>query len=207
MLDFASLTGPFLTVVATLFVVELTDKDAILLLTLAASRSAKLVFAAGSIAFTMTSAIIVLVGTALVTYVPIIWIKVAGGCVMLAYAVWTFARAAKNDGALGGAEKRILERGRNRELLAFLAIIASLALLDLAGDATELLTIVFVAQYQDILLVFAGAVLALVTACGVEVLLGSKMGKWLNARGARYVPAFVLLIIGTAIVATSILGI
>jgi Ca2+/H+ antiporter, TMEM165/GDT1 family len=200
------LLGPFLTIVATIFVAELTDKDALLLLSLATSRSAKLVFAAGSIAFTITSAVIVLVGSALVAYVPIIWVKVAGGAIMLAYALWSYVRGT-SEGRMDGEEKRLLSKGGNRDLYAFLAMLASLMLLDLAGDATELLTIVFVAQYRDLLLVFAGAVTALVVASGVETILGNRLGRILTARGARYLSAAVFLTIGTVVIVTSVFGV
>jgi putative Ca2+/H+ antiporter (TMEM165/GDT1 family) len=206
LIDLAASIGPFLTVLATVFVLELTDKDALLLFSLATSRSARLVFAAGVVAFTFTSAVIVLVGTTLVDHVPILWVKVTGGGIMLAYAVWTLVKAARDQSVKERAEKRILDRGGTRELYAFLAIVSSLALLDLAGDATELAIIVFVAQYRNILLVFTGAVVALVVASGVEAALGNRMGRWMSARGARYMPAVVLLIVGTLVVVTSTLG-
>jgi len=198
--------GPFLTIVGTIFVAELTDKDALMLFSLATTRSARVVFAAGALAFTLTSAIIVLLGSALVTYVPILWVKVAGGGIMLAYALLSYARGMKSDGRIEGEEKKLLSRGASRALYAFLAMMASLMVLDLAGDATELITIVFVAQYQNILLVFSGAVCALVVASGVEAALGNSLGRILSARGARYLSTLVLLVIGTAIILTSVLG-
>lgn len=45
----------FVTIAVTIFIVELTDKDALLLLSLATTKSARSVFAVGSIAFTLTS--------------------------------------------------------------------------------------------------------------------------------------------------------
>ena len=204
--DSAGLLGPFVTVVATIFIAELTDKDALLLLSLATSRSARLVFAAGSAAFTLTSAIIVLVGSALVSYVPILWIKVAGGGIMIAYALGGYVRGLREEGSLQREEERLLGRGGRRQLYAFLVMLSSLALLDLAGDATELLTIVFVAEYRDLLLVFLGAVVALVAASGLETILGNRLGRILSARGTRYLSTAVLLAIGTAVIVTSVLG-
>ncbi|MCL5068759.1 MAG: TMEM165/GDT1 family protein, partial [Thaumarchaeota archaeon] len=52
----------FATIFATIFVAELADKDALLLLTLATRIRSWTAFAAGSVAFTITSAIIVSVG-------------------------------------------------------------------------------------------------------------------------------------------------
>lgn len=76
-------------------------------------------------------------------------------------------------------------------------------ILDLAGDATELLTVVFVAQFRDILFVFAGVVLALVGASAVETALGSEIGKVLSARRLRNLSVAVFLIIGSVIILTS----
>jgi putative Ca2+/H+ antiporter (TMEM165/GDT1 family) len=62
------------------------------------------------------------------------------------------------------------------------SLCSSLIVLDLAGDATELVTSVFVAQFRDVLLVFAGAVAALVAASAVETILGNGLGRVLSAR-------------------------
>lgn len=205
MLDLAGAIGPFLTIVGTVFVVELTDKDALLLLSLATTKSARLVFAAGSIAFTITSAIIVLVGSALVSYIPILWIKLAGGTIMVAYAVWGYVRSTNAESSTKREEERLLGRAGKREIYGFIVILFSLALLDLAGDATEVITILFVAQYGDVLIVFSGAVVALVAASGLEAALGNRLGRVLSARGARYLSTAVLLVIGTVIIVTSVL--
>jgi len=205
--DLAGLVGPFLTVAATIFTVELTDKDALLLLSLATTRSARLVFAAGSIAFTMTSAVIVLVGSALVAYVPILWIKFAGGGIMVAYGLWTYLGGLRAERRIEKDEEQLRRRGGRGGRYAFVAMLLSLAVLDLAGDATELLTILFVAQYRNIVLVFLGAVAALVTASGLETVLGNRLGRILSARRARYLSTAVLLAIGTVVVVTSALGI
>jgi len=196
----------FFTIAGTIFVVELTDKDALFLLSLATTRSGWLVFATGSIAFTITSGIIVLVGSALVTYVPVVWIKLAGGGIMLVYALWSYVKGMNVEESIERQGERLSEVGRRRALYAFLGMLFSLMVLDLAGDATELVTVLFVAQYRDILLVFTGAVAALVAASGLEAILGNRLGRVLTARGARYLSTAVFLIIGTVIIVTSIPG-
>ncbi len=203
--DAAGFIGPFLTVAGTLFIVELTDKDALLLLSLATTKRAWMVFAAGAVAFTLTSAFIVLVGSALVSYVPVSLVKIAGGGIMLAYGVWSYARGPRAEG-IEREEEHLLARAGRRQFAAFLVMVSSLALLDLAGDATELVTILFVAQYRDILLVFVGAVVALVSASALEAALGNRLGRILSTRGATYLSTVVLLTIGTVIVVTSALG-
>jgi putative Ca2+/H+ antiporter (TMEM165/GDT1 family) len=201
------LATAFLTVAFAIFVAELTDKDALLLLTLAAKSNPWRVFAAGSVAFTITSAIIVLVGSAVVEFIPIFWIKVAGGAIMLGYAIFQYVKGQREDQKI---EKRgeSLARGQNRgALVAFLTIVLTLVLLDLAGDATELLIVVFVAQFQNLLLVFSAAVLALVAASAVETALGHRLGKLLSERRIRFFSIVVFLIIGSVIIASAILAI
>jgi putative Ca2+/H+ antiporter (TMEM165/GDT1 family) len=202
-LDTSGLAGAFLTVVITIFVAELTDKDALLLLSLATRMRPLLVFAAGSVAFTITSAIIVLLGSVLVEYVPIFWVKIVGGIIMIGYAALEYLRGLRAE---KNPEKKAEKFSKNfgkREAYAFMGILVSLIVLDLAGDGTELVTIVFVAQFGNALLVFAGAVAALVAASAVEAALGSRLSKLLSAKKIRYVSVVVFLIIGSVIILTS----
>jgi Ca2+/H+ antiporter, TMEM165/GDT1 family len=202
-LESGGLVGAFLTVVFTVFVAELTDKDALLLLSLGARMKPLLVFAAGAIAFTISSAVIVLIGSELVIYVPIIWIKVAGGVIMLGYAGFEFVRGLQAQDRLDKGEERFMGSLGRRELYAFLGIIASLIVLDLAGDATELVIVVFVAQFKDALLVFIGAVVALVAASALETVLGSSLARFLSAKNVRYLSIAVFLVIGSVIILSS----
>jgi putative Ca2+/H+ antiporter (TMEM165/GDT1 family) len=202
-LDASALAAGFITIAGAIFIAELTDKDALMLLSLATRMKPLLVFAAGSVAFTITSAVIVLVGSALITYVPIEVVKVAGGMIMLGYAALVYFRGSRGDGGLEQREARLLNNLGRTELYAFLTIIASLIVLDLAGDATELLTIVFVAQFRNLLLVFVGAVVALVAASAVETALGNRLGKILSAMSLRRFSAVVFLIIGLVVILSS----
>lgn len=199
------LSVAFLTIVVSMFVAELTDKDALLLLTLATRSNPWMVFFAGSIAFSITSAIIVLLGSALVLIVPIVWIKVAGGVIMLGYALLQYARGARENESIDGDGATLARGGTAGISRAFLGMLVALVVLDLAGDATELLTVIFVAQYSDLLLVFLGCVVALTLASGVEVILGNRLGKLLSAKRIRYVSIVVFLTIGSIILATALL--
>src|SRR5208283_20231 len=117
--------------------------------------------------------------------IPIFWIKVAGGVVMLGYAFFQYARGLKEEEGLEMRGERLAHVNTRGEWMAFLAIVSALVVLDLAGDATELLTVVFVAQFEILLLVFAAAVVALVAASGVEATLGHQLGRLLTARKIR----------------------
>jgi len=161
------------------------------------------VFAAGAVAFTVTSAIIVFLGSVLVEFVPISLVKLAGGVIMLGYALLEYLRGRNIEEAVEVREEELIRHFGRKEMYAFLGILGSLIVLDLAGDATELLTVVFVAQFDDALLVFTGAVVALVAASAVETALGARLGKLLSAKNVRTLSVIVFLVIGTVIVLTS----
>lgn len=199
----AGLAEGFLTISGTIFIAELTDKDALLLLSLATKMRPLFVFAAGAVAFTVSTAIIVTVGSTLVLYVPILWIKLAGGLIMLAYALLEFLEGLRMEKGLDRRERRFSRHLGRRELLAFMGTLGSLIVLDLAGDATEILTIVFVAQFDDALLVFAGAVVALVAASAVETVLGNRLGRVLSAKRVRNLSVVIFALLGSVIILTS----
>lgn len=204
--DASVLLTAFFTIAGTIFIAELTDKDALLLLTLATKMRPLVVFATGSVAFAITTSVIVAFGSILVAYVPIFWIKVVGGVIMLGYAVLEYVRGLRIEGGLDKREERLLQHSGRREMYAILTIIGSLVLLDLAGDATELLTIVFVAQYRNALLVFAAVLGALVAASAVETALGKSLSRFLTSRNIRNLSIVVFLIIGSLILATTLVA-
>jgi putative Ca2+/H+ antiporter (TMEM165/GDT1 family) len=198
-----SVTAGFFTIVVTIFVAELTDKDALLLLSLGTKMRPVVVFAAGSIAFTSSTAIIAVLGSELIKYVPVFWVKIAGGVIMLGYAALEYFRGLQLEDHVEKSEGRFAKSLGRRELYAFLGIIGTLMVLDLAGDATELLTIVFVAQFRNILLVFSGAVVALVGAAALETVLGNRLAAVLSAKRIRQLSIVVFLTIGTVIILLS----
>ena len=195
------LVTAFAGIALALFVTELTDKDALLLLTLATRTRAPRVFLAGATAFVFTTSVIVTVGTLAIRIIPILWIKVAGGAVMLAFGLWE-TRTLVGERAIREQEER-LEKPRNG-LRAFLMMVGALALLDLAGDATEVLTIVFVAQYSDSLLVFSAVCVGLIAATAVETILGNRLGRILTPRKIRLLSIIVFLSLGSFILVTSL---
>ena len=195
----------FFTTAGTLFVAELTDKDALFLLALATKTRAQLVFAAGSVAFTITSAIIVTVGTVLISLVPVYAIKLAGGAIMIAYAVWEYYRFSNEKSRVDSREERLLGRGAQSAWAIFLPAVLTLIALDLAGDATEVLTVVLLARFQDLAGVFCGAVVGLVGAVAVETALGNRLGRLLSPSRIKYFSIAIFVAIGTVVVVTTLL--
>ena len=199
----AGFTLASLAAIATaLFVTELTDKDAFLLIAVSTKVKPYLAFLAGATAFTMTTALFVTLGTLIVTVIPVEWVRLVGGTVMVAYGLWE-ARGLVGARSVEKEESRV-ERSRGR-LGVFLALVAALAFLDIAGDATEVLTIVFVGQYANAPLVFTGCLAGLLAATAVETALGNRLGRVLTPRRLRYVSAVVFLALGGSILAFGLL--
>ncbi len=192
----------FVAIASALFVTELTDKDALLILALATKTRAVTVFLAGSTAFVLTTIVNVTAGSVAASFVPILWIKVAGGTVMVAYGLW------EANGLVGQKlveeEEKKLEKKRDGKG-EFLWMVGALALLDLAGDATQVLTIVFVAQYSAILLVFAATCVGLIAATATQTVLGKGLGKMFTPQRLRYVSIVVFLVLGAFIIISSLI--
>jgi len=204
-LDQGMFLAALFTTMGTIFVTELTDKDALFLLALATKTKASVVFAAGSVAFTITTAIIVLVGSLLINLVPVIAIKLAGGIIMLLYAVLEYYRFSNEERLVDEREERLLERNARSVWSIFLPAVLTLIALDLAGDATELVTIVFLARFEDALVVFLGAVIGLVAAVAVETTLGNRLGRVLSRRRIKYLSIAVFTVIGVSVIVTSLI--
>ena len=195
----------FLTVLITIFVAELTDKDALLLLALATRIEPWTAFASGAVAFTITTTIIVSIGYVLTQFVPVEFIKVAGGFVMIGFAIYTYLAKKREENQAAAEEQKLLKQAKRGAWSVFLGAVGMLMVLDLAGDATEVLTIVYVARFQNVILVFFGCVIALVAASAVETLIGNRLGKVLSVSRIRYLSLAIFLVIGSIIIITTIL--
>ncbi len=200
------LLSGFFTILLTIFVAELTDKDALLLLALATKIRPWIVFASGALAFTITTTIIVSLGYVLIQLIPVWAIKLAGGAIMIGYAVWSYAREKREEKEALEEEERVLRRTSRKKTAwsIFLGAVGMLIVLDLAGDATEVLTIVYVAHFENVLLVFVACVIALVAASAVETLLGNRLSRLLSIQKLRLVSLAIFLIIGSVVIVTTI---
>jgi len=86
-----------------------------------------------------------------------------------------------------------------------LSAVGFLVLLDLAGDATEVLTILFVARFGDVFIVFIAAVIALIAATAVETTIGNRLSRVLSAHRIRIFSLLVFLVIGTTAILSVLL--
>ena len=184
-------------VASILFLFELADKDAMLILSLSTRNRTSIVFAAGAVAFVLTTTVNVAIGSVLAGYLPITLLRVAGGSAMVALGLWQAARPRASP------EGRGLTSGKVG-WLAFLAIVGSLAMLDLAGDATEVLTIVFTAQYGAIL-VFPAACTGLIAAAAAETAIGNVLARFLSPLAIAYFSTAMILLVGAGTIVLALL--
>ena len=156
-------------------------------------------------AFTITSAIIVTLGHFLISYVPVSWVSLAGGTIMICYGVWSFFHAKTDEEEVTDAEKKLSAEASKGMMSVFLSAVGFLVLLDLAGDATEVLTILFVARFGDVFIVFIAAVIALIAATAVETTIGNRLSRVLSAHRIRIFSLLVFLVIGTTAILSVLL--
>ena len=197
----ASLLSSFAPIAAAFFVTELTDKDALLILGVSSGGRPMLTFIAGVAAFTLTTGLFVSVGSVLILYVPVPWVRLTGGGIMLGYGAW------KALGLVGAkvAETEGSKLDKQKSAAAFFfTLVGALVLLDVAGDATEVLTVVMVARYAEPLIVFGAACAGLYAATAMEAALGVKLGRMLSPRRLRVTSAAIFLALGAFILLTSL---
>jgi putative Ca2+/H+ antiporter (TMEM165/GDT1 family) len=104
---------------------------------------------------------------------------------MIAYGTWSFFEANNEKEELAKAERRLSLKASKSVWLVFLNAVSLLILLDLSSDATEVLTILFVARFQNTILVFVGAVIALIAATSIETIIGNRLSKILSPKRLR----------------------
>lgn len=125
---------------------------------------------------------------------------------MIAYGAWEFFKASNELGTESSkTEKKLSTNSSKSTWAVFLSTVSILMFLDLAGDATEVLTIVFVAHFQDTFVVFSGAVCALVAASAIETLIGNRLSKFLSLKRIHVFSFLVFLIIGTLAIVTTVI--
>ena len=126
---------------------------------------------------------------------------------MIVYGVWVLLGLRKDDKGLKEEETKLLKRSAEKNAWSiFLGIVPMLILLDLAGDATEILTIVFVATLQNAVLVFVGSLTGLAAATAIETALGHTLSRVLSLQRIKLLSSIVFLTLGMAIIVTMLAG-
>jgi putative Ca2+/H+ antiporter (TMEM165/GDT1 family) len=163
---------------------ELIDRTSFALIAFASKHPPVPSWSGAASAFVLTTAISVGVGSALeeVFREELVWVRVGGGVVLLAYAAYL---------ALVPEEDRTPPTARSAVTAAF----ALIFLLEI-GDTTMIFTILFVVTFGLAILVFFAAALALVTVAGFSAFVGSRLGARVEPRILEKVVVLILAAAG-----------
>lgn len=164
--------------------IELLDRTSFALIAFSSKHPPLPSWAGAALAFVFTSAIAVIVGGTLETtfHQELVWVRVGGGVVLLAYAGYL---------ALVPEHERQPPGGRSTFATAFILIF----LLEL-GDTTMIFTILFAVEFGTLLVVFVAAALALSSVAAFSSTLGSRLGARVEPRLLERVVVIILTVAG-----------
>ena len=178
-------------------ILQLPGKSNFGVITLAARHPYRDVFLGASVGLGAATVVSVTLGYAAETVLApyLLWVKVAGGLVLMAFGVREILRVPDPVHEPGEGTPAVAHTARQVRLVAL-----SLAFLLEMGDNTQILAIVFVASTGNVLLVFAAATTALVLITAI------------SSRGAGYLQAHVpeerlRVVLGGLLVAVGLLTI
>ena len=155
---------PFLTTFSLIALAEFGDKTQLAVIALSSRYDRKQVFTGVILAFALVTALGVLVGDVLYSYIPPDVIRILAGLLFIAF------------GALTLLSKEECETGEAAGSIAN-PLISSFSMIALAemGDKTQISAITLVARYDSPHLVFAGALLALGLISLIGICIGRKL--------------------------------
>jgi putative Ca2+/H+ antiporter (TMEM165/GDT1 family) len=163
---------------------ELLDRTSFALIAYSSKHPPLQSWAGATLAFVLTSALSVAVGGTLeeAFHRELVWVRVGGGVVLLAYAAYLLYVPEQD---------RQPPTGRSTFATVFILIF----LLEL-GDTTMIFTILFAVEFGDLLVVFAAAALALTCVSAFAASLGSRLGARVEPRLLERLVVVILAVAG-----------
>ncbi len=153
---------PLLTTFSLIAIAEFGDKTQLTVIALSAGYDRVKVFAGVVLAFTLVTGLGVLVGETLLRLVNPAWIKIGAGLLFVGFGIWMlYSRDDDEDENLSVGNP-------------FLSTFSMITLAEM-GDKTQLTAVTLAAKYDSPYLIFAGAVLALVTISLLGIFIGKKL--------------------------------
>jgi putative Ca2+/H+ antiporter (TMEM165/GDT1 family) len=175
----------------TIFVVELPDKTFLATLVLATRYRPLFVWIGVSLAFAVQTIVAVLLGHA-ASFLPGGLVHAVAAAMFLIGAVLLFREGRSHH--LSSGEEYVANardvHGARQVLACFLVLFAAEW-----GDLSQLFTITLVAQYDDPVGVFIGALGALLTVSALAVLAGRQLLRWIPLHVLHYVGAAVCVVL------------
>jgi putative Ca2+/H+ antiporter (TMEM165/GDT1 family) len=188
------------TVFTVIFLIELPDKTALATLLLATRHRPLPIFFGAATAFVIQSAVAVAAGS-LFSLLPREPIRIGAGILFLVMAALLIRRNLRQEQS--DDERAVAqEEGKHRRpfMTAF-----SLVFVAEWGDLSQLATAALQARYQQLVVVFVAATLALWAVAAMAVTLGNRLGAWIPARPLQLAGAGVMVLVAIALI-TGLLG-
>jgi putative Ca2+/H+ antiporter (TMEM165/GDT1 family) len=158
------------------------------------------VFLGAAAAFVVQSAVAVAVGS-LLSLLPRQPIRIAAGLLFLAMAAVVIRQNLRRKQVDQERQVELEDRRtRNPMLTAFLVVF-----IGEWGDLTQLATAALQARYNEPVIVFSAATLALWSVSALAVALGNRLGAWVPQRPLQLAAAGIMVLVAIALI-TGILG-
>ena len=184
------------TVFTVIFLLELPDKTALAALLLATRHRPLPVLLGAAAAFVIQSAVAVVAGS-LLSLLPREPIRIGAGLLFLGMAALLIRRNLRKDEA---DEERAVEQEEARHRRPFVTAFSVVFVAEW-GDLTQLATAALQARYQQPVIVFVAATLALWAVSAIAVLLGNRLGAWIPERPLQLAAAGVMVLVAIALIA------
>jgi putative Ca2+/H+ antiporter (TMEM165/GDT1 family) len=196
----AQALGVGFTVFTVIFLLELPDKTALAALLLATRHRPLPVLLGAAAAFVIQSAVAVAAGS-LLSLLPREPIRVGAGLLFLVMAALLVRRNFRKEES---EEKRAVEQEERRHRRPFVTAFTVVFVAEW-GDLTQLATAALQARYQQPVVVFTAATLALWGVSAIAVTLGNRLGAWIPERPLQLAAAGVMVLVAVALI-TGVLG-
>ena len=187
--------GLGLTVFTVIFLLELPDKTALAALVLATRHRPLPIFLGAAAAFVIQSAVAVAAGS-LLSLLPREPIRIGAGILFLVMATLlvrqNLLKRPESDDP--GALEREERRHRQPFVTAFTVVFVAEW-----GDLTQLATAALQARYQQTVVIFVSATLALWTVSAIAVALGNRLGAWIPQRPLQFAAAGVMVLVAISV--------
>jgi putative Ca2+/H+ antiporter (TMEM165/GDT1 family) len=183
------------TVFTVIFLLELPDKTALAALLLATRHRPLPVLLGAAAAFVIQSAVAVLAGS-LLSLLPREPIRIGAGLLFLLMAALLIRRNLRKDEV---DEERAVEQEEARHRRPFVTAFSVVFVAEW-GDLTQLATAALQARYQQPVIVFVAATLALWAVSAIAVVLGNRLGAWIPERPLQLAAAGVMVLVAVALI-------
>ena len=170
---------------STVFIAEFGDKSQLMTISLASRYDNKAVFAGIFAGIVIITTLAVAFGTILFQLIPILYVKLLASMIFISFGIYTIFYEKNMD--------RDIEKKNDRVIWSsfLFSIFAEL------GDKTQLAVIALTARYALPLSVLTGALIGMAAVIGISVILGSKLGCFLENKKLDLIAGLLFIGLGS----------